>query len=141
MAELQEKPQVSGNCLASWMRSQLRPSLRIVGWRGARRRRIGTETLEPACRQIRSHHVTTRGTWCLPPRVYRVRGWSGRREAPGAARLVPTGAGFLPPPIDPCMRFSRTRLTDVLHRRHSAPGRYGRFGRGAAMVPLRLISP
>ncbi len=24
--------------------------------------------------------------------------------------------GFLPPPNDPCMRFSRTRLADVLHR-------------------------
>jgi len=32
----------------------------------------------------------------------------------------PTDARFLPPPIEPCMRFSLTRLTDVLHRRHSA---------------------
>ena len=32
----------------------------------------------------------------------------------------PDWLGFLPPPIDPCMRFSRTRLTDVLHRRHLA---------------------
>ena len=32
----------------------------------------------------------------------------------------PDWPGFLPPPIEPCMRFSRTRLTDVLHRRHSA---------------------
>jgi len=45
---------------------------------------------------------------------------SGRREAPGTARAQPTGAGLLPPPIEPGMRFSRTRLTDVLHRRHSA---------------------
>jgi len=29
-------------------------------------------------------------------------------------------ASFLPPPIEPGMRFSRTRLTDVFHRRHSA---------------------
>src|SRR3974390_449925 len=27
---------------------------------------------------------------------------------------------FQSPPVKPCMRFSRTRLTDVLHRRHSA---------------------
>jgi hypothetical protein len=27
---------------------------------------------------------------------------------------------FQLPPVEPCMRFSRTRLTDVLHRRHSA---------------------
>jgi hypothetical protein len=29
-------------------------------------------------------------------------------------------ARFQPPPVEPCMRFSRTRLTDVVHRRHSA---------------------
>jgi hypothetical protein len=27
---------------------------------------------------------------------------------------------FQLPPVEPCMRFSRTRLTDVLHRRCSA---------------------
>ena len=59
------------------------------------------------------------------PRIRR----SGRREAPGSvrlvlARLVPVSSRRR---VDPCMRFSRTRLTDVLHRRHSAwpasPGR------------------
>jgi hypothetical protein len=54
---------------------------------------------------------------------------SGRREAPGSvrlvlARLVPVSSRRR---VDPCMRFSRTRLTDVLHRRHStlpaSPGR------------------
>ena len=54
---------------------------------------------------------------------------SGRREAPGSvrlvlARLVPVSSRRR---VDPCMRFSRTRLTDVLHRRYSAwpasPGR------------------
>ena len=48
---------------------------------------------------------------------------------------------FQPPPIDPGMRFSRTRLTDVLHRRCSTGARQGRFGLGAMMVPLREISP
>lgn len=34
---------------------------------------------------------------------------------------------FQPPPVEPCVRFSRTRLTDVVHRRHSAfPARLGR---------------
>jgi hypothetical protein len=28
---------------------------------------------------------------------------------------------FQLPPVKPCMRFSRTRLTDAVHRRHSAP--------------------
>jgi hypothetical protein len=46
----------------------------------------------------------------------------GRREAPGSARrmlarLVPVSSRRH---IDPCMRFSRTRLTDALHHRHSA---------------------
>src|SRR6202042_2326508 len=48
------------------------------------------------------------------------REWSGRREAPGVARRCRLTPGFLPPPIEPCVRFSRTRLADVLHRRHSA---------------------
>jgi hypothetical protein len=26
---------------------------------------------------------------------------------------------FQLPPVEPCMRFSRTRLTDAVHRRHS----------------------
>ena len=26
---------------------------------------------------------------------------------------------FQPPPVEPCVRFSRTRLTDVVHRQHS----------------------
>ena len=43
------------------------------------------------------------------------RGGSGRREAPGVARRAPTDVGFLH--IEPCMRFSSTRLTDILHRR------------------------
>ena len=34
--------------------------------------------------------------------------------------VLPTGVGFLPPPIEPCVRFFLTRLTDVFHRRHSA---------------------
>ncbi len=34
---------------------------------------------------------------------------------------------FQPPPVEPCMRFSRTRLTDALHRgvRWSPPGPVG----------------
>jgi hypothetical protein len=39
------------------------------------------------------------------------------------------------------MRFSRTRLTDVFHRRCSTGARQGRFGLGATTVPLREISP
>ena len=42
----------------------------------------------------------------------------GRREAPGCTAL-PTGLVSSRRHIEPCMRFSRTRLTDVLHRRHS----------------------
>jgi hypothetical protein len=34
---------------------------------------------------------------------------------------------FQLPPVKPCVRFSRTRLTDVVHRRHSvSPARPGR---------------
>jgi hypothetical protein len=56
------------------------------------------------------------------------RGGSGWLVGPGS--VFPNGcatsvavAGVLRlqlPPVDPCMRFSRTRLTDVLHRRCSA---------------------
>jgi hypothetical protein len=45
--------------------------------------------------------------------------WSGRREAPGPRGLA-DWPGFFPPSIEPCVQFSRTRLTDVLHRWHSA---------------------
>jgi hypothetical protein len=63
--------------------------------------------------------------------------------------LVGSGAGavtlfafrFRPPPVEPCVRFSRTRLTDVLHRRRSADAFHGRFGLGAMTAPLRLIRP
>src|SRR3984885_11665736 len=47
------------------------------------------------------------------------KGWGGS-EAPGVARRARLTPGSPSPPIDPCMRFSRTRLADVLHRRHSA---------------------
>ena len=46
---------------------------------------------------------------------------------------------FQPPPIKPCMRFSRTRLTDVLHRRRSAF--QARNGLGGTTIPSRLIRP
>ncbi len=32
---------------------------------------------------------------------------------------VASALRFQLPPVNPCMRFSRTRLTDVVHRRHS----------------------
>ena len=46
---------------------------------------------------------------------------------------------FQPPPVKPCMRFSRTRLTDVLHRRHSTF--QARKGLGGTTIPSRLIRP
>ena len=53
----------------------------------------------------------------------KITGWEGR----GLARFPLITARFQSPPVKPCMRFSRTRLTDVLHRRCSAsrasPGR------------------
>jgi hypothetical protein len=48
---------------------------------------------------------------------------------------------FQPPPVDPGMRFSRTRLTDALHRRCSAGARQARLGLGATTMPLREIRP
>jgi hypothetical protein len=45
------------------------------------------------------------------------------------------------PPVEPCMRFSRTRLTDALHRRCSVGARQARFGLGATTIPLRQIRP
>lgn len=87
----------------------------------------------------------------------RVRGWVGRWRG-----AVPTGRSgvfarvspadrcprrgsvlvrFQRPPVEPCMRFSRTRLTDVLHRAAFGVARQGRFGLGAATHPLRLTRP
>src|SRR3954452_6430779 len=44
----------------------------------------------------------------VPLGARRVGGWRGDASA----------FRFQPPPVEPCMRFSRTRLTDVVHRRH-----------------------
>src|SRR5260221_4905374 len=41
----------------------------------------------------------------------------------------------------PCMRFPRTRLSDVLHRRRSAGARQGWKGLGAMTGPHTVISP
>ena len=47
---------------------------------------------------------------------------------------------FQLPPVKPCMRFSRTRLTDAVHRRIRFPPR-GLLALGAITIPLRLKSP
>jgi Transposase, Mutator family len=57
----------------------------------------------------------------------------------GAVPLV--AARFQSPPVKPCMRFSRTRLTDVLHRRCSAFPCQSRKGRGGMTVRWRLARP
>ena len=76
--------------------------------------------------------VATSSTWrsstmALPLPDRGMGGWSGRREAPGPCGFVsPTGLVSSRRHLEPCMRFSRTRLSDVLHRRHSAiPSRPG----------------
>ena len=47
---------------------------------------------------------------------------------------------FQPPPVKPYMRFSRTRLSDAVHRRHSAlPA--NPEGRGSTTVPDKMIGP
>jgi hypothetical protein len=53
-----------------------------------------------------------RGAIALGQVIEHVALLSGRREAPGSAlrgRLVP---GFLPPPREPCVKFSLTRLNE-----------------------------
>jgi hypothetical protein len=66
----------------------------------------------------------------------------GGRRLDRAARAGPTGLVSSRRHLEPCMRFSRTRLSDVLHRRHSAHfPRQARWGLGATTVPERLISP
>jgi hypothetical protein len=86
-------------------------------------------------------------------RVGSWRGGAGWRQAPkpwcscGFPRGCPTPVAvarslrFQLPPVEPCVRFSRTRLTDVVHRgiRSFPPGPEG--SGCAATIPLRLISP
>jgi hypothetical protein len=62
-----------------------------------------------------------------------------RRVGTGAVPLI--AARFQSPPVKPCTRFSRTRLTDVLHRRCSAFPRQSRKGLGAMTVRWRLARP
>ena len=69
------------------------------------------------------------------------RGWSGRREAPGVARHCRLSLVSSRPPSNRACgspaHGSPTFFTVGIQR----PGRQGRLGRGATMVPLRLISP
>ena len=87
------------------------------------------------------------------------RGWSGRELArwrlltgrPGCrVPGFPAGGSgpspcvplrFQLPPVEPCMRFSRTRLTDVVHREAFGFSRQGLLGREATTIPLRLMMP
>jgi hypothetical protein len=62
--------------------------------------------------------------------------WEGR----GLARFR-CAARFQSPPVKPGMRFSGTRLTDVLHRRYSAFPRQSRKGLGGMTIRWRLASP
>jgi hypothetical protein len=82
-------------------------------------------------------------------------GWSGRELArqrgqdAGAANSPGWGHSpfalnlprFQLPPIEPGVRFSRTRLPDALHRRCSTGARQDRFALGATTIPLREIKP
>ena len=42
---------------------------------------------------------------------------------------------FQLPPVNPCMRFSRTRLTDAVHRQHSVCSRQGLPALGETTIP------
>jgi len=57
--------------------------------------------------------------------------WRLSAPGPGPADGRPRSPRFQPPPIEPGVRFSRTRLTDVLHRRCSTGARQARLGLGA----------
>ena len=69
--------------------------------------------------------------WDLPSGGHQEVGWVGDWRGDADAFR------FQPPPVEPCMRFSRTRLTAALHRRCSTGARQARLGLGAAMIPLR----
>ncbi len=68
-------------------------------------------------------------------------GWSGRREAPGVARRSRLSLVSSHPPSNRACgspaHGSPTFFTVGIQR----PARHGRLGRGATMVPLRLIRP
>jgi hypothetical protein len=114
-----------------------------TGWRPERRIEIAAsieerEELVPAWRPTgrRLHERAARRVFCaydrgsgltdvgsrdlLRPQRRRAHRLPSVRRGRRAACESPTGTRFLPPPIEPCMRFSRTRLTDVLRRWHSA---------------------
>jgi hypothetical protein len=69
-------------------------------------------------------------------------GWRFSAHRPGDRRCLVGLLRFQRPPVEPCMRFSRTRLTDALHRRCSATrARQARLGLGATTIPFRLTRP
>jgi hypothetical protein len=54
-----------------------------------------------------------------------------------AAGAVTLGFRFQPPPVEPCMRFSSTRLTDVFHRLCSAGPATRRWALGLEATELQ----
>src|SRR5271166_5933117 len=80
----------------------------------------------PCPTRLRAGLLTTVGS--RAGAVTRIDGRS-RSAGPTGFPLVPFSSSVVParslfrfqlPPVKPCMRFSRTRLTDAVHRRHSA---------------------
>ena len=80
-------------------RSAVNPRCRVGGWRG--------------------------GSLTVGPGAFMFRRFPGRLRHPSAPGQVCSVSS--PRRLEPCMRFSRTRLTDAVHRRHSvfpaSPGR------------------
>ncbi len=80
------------------------------------------------------------------PRGTDLLAWAIMDHQAGTNPMLDTGAGShrcvsSARRLEPCKRFSRTRLTDVVHRRHSAYPRQDRKGLGATTIPLRSIRP
>ena len=73
------------------------------------------------------------------PSGFRLRVSQATQEPP--SEFIPTASGIQRSASrrTPCMRFSRRRLTDVLHRRHSTF--QARKGLGGTTIPSRLIRP
>jgi Transposase, Mutator family len=116
-------------------------------------------TLTPGPHPARPPPSPRLGTLAMP--AHKTPAQPGQRRSPPRARRpycrvggwrgdVERTSRFQRPPVEPCMRFSRTRLTDVVHRRHSVspakPGRAWarqrfRSGRSAGVGPVTRTPP
>ena len=116
--------------------------------------RMSTSTIQLTLRRSTAYASASSASCAERPGLNpcRVRGWRGASRRcvallfqagfPMAPRSTTVASSVSSPcHFEPCVRFSRTRLSDVLHREACGTPCHGRLGRGATTCPPSESSP